>query len=134
MLTLPFQRSEKAHRRPTALLFLHRQSFAKLPLSSPPPSWGRRSARKEESRARFRRFWLLFRIIRGSSRKARRRKLSWLGVMAMANFEEILLNGRLRQSRLWESRQRSEEAIPKARASCAPIRYLRKEILPIPTS
>jgi hypothetical protein len=77
---------------------------------------------------------LLFRIIRGSSRKARRRKLSWLGVMAMANFEEILLNGRLRQSRLWESRQRSEEAIPKARASCAPIRYLRKEILPIPTS
>jgi hypothetical protein len=77
---------------------------------------------------------LLFRIIRGSSRKARRRKLSWLGVMAMANFEEILLNGRLRQSRLWESRQRSEEAISKARVSCAPIRYLRKEILPIPAS
>jgi hypothetical protein len=31
-------------------------------------------------------------------------------------------------------RQRSEEATPKARALCAPIRYLRKEILPIPAS
>jgi hypothetical protein len=52
----------------------------------------------------------------------------------MVNLEEILLNGRLRQSHLWESRQRSEEATLKARALCTPIRYLRKEILPIPAS
>ncbi|CAM6003227.1 unnamed protein product [Sphagnum balticum] len=96
MLTLPFQRSEKAQQRPTALLFLHRQSCAKLPPSSPPPSLGMRSARKEESRALCRRFPLLFRIIRDSSRKARRRKLPRSGAMAMANLEEILLNSRLR--------------------------------------
>jgi hypothetical protein len=49
----------------------------------------------------------------------------------MANLKEILLNGRLHQSRHWELRKRSEEATPKARALYAPIRYLRKEILPI---
>ncbi len=134
VLTLPLQRSEKAHRRPTALLFLHRQSFTKLLPSFPFPSLGIRLARKEESRAQFRRFRLLSRIIRSSSCKARRRKLPRLGAMATANLEEILLNDRLRQSRLWKSRQRSEKANPKVRASCAPIKYLRKEILPIPAS
>ncbi|CAK9205227.1 unnamed protein product [Sphagnum troendelagicum] len=83
-----------------------------------------RSARKEESRARFRRFWLRFRITRGSSRKARRRKLPRPRAMAMAYHEEILLNGRLCQSRLWESQQKSEEATSIAQVSCAPIIYL----------
>jgi hypothetical protein len=105
-------------------LFLHRQSSVKLPPSSPPPSLGMRSTRKEESRVRFRCFRLLFRITRGSSRKARRRKLPRPGTMAMAYREETLLNGRLRQSHLWEPQQRSKEATPKARALCAPIRYL----------
>ncbi|CAK9193969.1 unnamed protein product [Sphagnum troendelagicum] len=62
-------------------------------------------------------------MFRDSSRKARRRKLPRSGAMAMANLEEILLNGRLHQSRHLESRQRSEEATPKARALCAPIRH-----------
>jgi hypothetical protein len=106
----------------------------KLLPSSPPASLGRRSARKEESRAQFRRFRLLSKITRGSSCKARRRKLSRPGAMAMANLEEIVLNGRLRQSCLWKSQQRSERANPKPRALCAPIRYLQKEFLPTPTS
>jgi hypothetical protein len=55
--------------------------------------------------------------------------------MAMANLEELLLlNGRLCYSRLWRSHKKSERANPKARAYCAPIRYLRKEILPFPAS
>jgi len=53
----------------------------------------------------------------------------------MANLEELLLlNGQLRYSRLWRSRQKSERVNLKARAYCAPIRYLRKEILPFPAS
>ncbi len=40
VLTLPLQRLEKAHRRPTTFLFLHRQSSAKLPPSSQPPLSG----------------------------------------------------------------------------------------------
>ncbi|CAK9202964.1 unnamed protein product [Sphagnum troendelagicum] len=122
MLMLPLQRSENAHRRPTALLFLHRRNFAKPPPSSSLPPLGMRSTRKEESRAWFRRFQLLSRIIRNSSRNARRHKLPRPGAMAMANLEEIFLNGPLRQSRLWESRQRLEEATPKARALCTLIR------------
>jgi hypothetical protein len=54
--------------------------------------------------------------------------------MAMANLEEIFLNGRLCHSGLWRSRQEFEKANPKARAFYAPIKYLRKEILPFPTS
>jgi hypothetical protein len=77
---------------------------------------------------------LLPKIFRGSSRKARRRKRPRPRTMAMANLEETLLNSRLRHSRLWRSRQKSERANPKARAFCAPIRYLRMEILPFPAS
>jgi hypothetical protein len=51
--------------------------------------------------------------------------------MAMANLEELLLNDRPRKSRLWKSRQESARANPKARALCAPIRYLQKEPLPL---
>jgi hypothetical protein len=115
-------------------LYLHRQSFAKLLSSSSPPPLGMRSARKEKLRAQFRRFRLLPRIFRGSSCKARRRKLPRPRAMAMANLEEIFLNGRLCHSRHWRSRQESERANLKARAFCAPIRYLRKEILPFPAS
>ncbi len=134
MPALPLQWSKKAQQRPTALLFLHRQSCAKLPPSSPPPSLGMRQARKEESQALCRRFRLLSKMFRDSNRKARRRKLPRSGAMAMANLEEIFLNGRLHQSRHWESQQRSKEATQKARALCAPIMYLQKEILPIPAS
>ncbi len=135
VFTFPLQRSEKAHRLPTALLFLHRRSIAKLLPNSSPPSLGMRSARKEELRTGFRRFRVLPRIFRGSSCKARRRKLPRPGAMAMANLEELLLlNGRLCYSRLWRSHKKSERANPKARAYCAPIRYLRKEILPFPAS
>ncbi len=135
VLTFPLQRSEKAHRLPMALLFLHHRSIAKFLPNSSPPSLGTRSARKEESRTQFRRFRVLPRIFRGSSCKARRRKFPRPGAMAMANLEELLLlNDRLRYSRLWRSRQKSERVNPKARAYCAPIRYLRKEILPFPAS
>ncbi len=134
MLPLPLQRTEKTHRLPTALLFLHRQNFAKLLSSSSPPPVGMRSARKEKSQAQFRHFRLLPRIFRGSSYKARRRKLHRPGAMAMANLEEFFLNGRLCHSRHWRSRQESERENPKARAFCAPIKYLRKEILPFPAS
>ncbi|CAM6009346.1 unnamed protein product [Sphagnum balticum] len=63
--------------------------------------------------------------------KARRCKLPRPGTMAMADCEENSPNGRLPQSRLWTSRQKSGRARPKARVICTPIRYLRKEILPI---
>jgi len=130
VLTVPLQRSEKAHRPPTALLFLHRRSFVKLLPSSPPPSLGVRSARNEELRALFNQFRLLSRINRGSRIKAKRRKPPLPGAMATTNPEELLLNGRPHLSRLWMLRQESERADPKARASCAPIRYLRMETLP----
>jgi hypothetical protein len=95
---------------------------------------GMRSVRKEKSWAQFRRFRLFPRIFRGSSCKARRRKPPRPGAMAMANLQEIFLNGRLCHLRLWKSQQESERANPKARAFCAPIKYLRKEILPFPAS
>jgi hypothetical protein len=66
--------------------------------------------------------------------QARRRKLPRPGAMAMAHLEEPLLNGRLDKSHPWTSRQRSRRTSPKAQACCAPIKYLRKEILPIPAS
>ncbi|CAM6021544.1 unnamed protein product [Sphagnum balticum] len=89
---------------------------------------------KEQSRAQIRRFRSSPRISRGSRRKARRRKLPRPGAMATANHEELILNGRLRHSRLWKSRRKSEGAHPKARASRAPIRYLQSESLPFPAS
>jgi hypothetical protein len=55
-------------------------------------------------------------------------------VMVMANLEEIFLNGRLCHSGLWRSWQESKRANPKVQAFYAPIKYLRKEILPFPTS
>jgi hypothetical protein len=52
----------------------------------------------------------------------------------MANLEELVFNGRLRHSRLWKSQRRTEKTNLKARASCAPIRYLQLEPLPFPAS
>ncbi len=133
-LTFPLQRLEKAHQRPTALLFLHRRSFAKLPPSLSTFSLRTRAARKDESRTSIRRFRLPPKINRDPRDQARKRKLPRPGAMAMAHLEELLLNGRLRKSHLWTSRQRSGRTSPKAQACCAPIRYLRKEFLPIPAS
>jgi len=133
-LTFPLQRSEKAHQRPTALLFLHRRSFAKLPPSLSTFSLRTKVARKDESRTPIRRFWLPPVINRNPRDQARKRKLPRPGAMAMAHLEELLLNGRLRKSHLWTSRQRSERTSPKAQTYCAPIRYLRKEFLPTPAS
>ncbi len=133
-LTFPLQRSEKAHQRPTALLFLHRRSFAKLPPSLSTFSLKTRAARKDESRTPIRRFRLPPGINRDPKDQARNRNLPRPGAMVMAHLKELLLNGRLRKSHLWTSRQRSGRTSSKAQACCTPIRYLRKEFLPIPAS
>ncbi len=133
-LTFPLQRSEKTHQRPTALLFLHRRSFAKLPPSLSTFSLRTRAARTDESRTSIRRFRLPPVINRDPRDQAGKRKLPRPGAMAMAHLEELFLNGRLRKSHLWTSRQRSGRTSPKAPACCAPIRYLRKEFLPTPAS
>jgi len=72
------------------------------------------------------------RIVQDSSNKARRRKLFSPG--AMADFEENFLNGHQHSSFRWTSHRSLERARPKVRKDRTPIRYLRKEILPIPTS
>ncbi len=133
-LTFPLQRSEKAHQRLTTLLFLHRRIFAKLPPSLPTFFLRTRAARKDESRTPIRRFRLPPVINRDPRDQARKRKLPRPGAMAMAHLEEFLFNGRLHKSHFWTSRQRSGRTSPKAQACCAPIRYLRKEFLPIPAS
>jgi len=113
---------------------LHRWSFAKLPPSLSTSSQRTRAARKDESRTPIRRFRLAPEINRNPRDQARRRKLPRPGAMATAHLEELLLNGCLRKSHLWTLRQRSGRTSPKAQTFCAPIRYLRKEFLPIPAS
>ncbi len=131
LTSLP-QRTERTRRLPTALRILQRSSLALFQPRRSPQLRERRSARREEMQARVRRPRLPLRNDQNSSRKASRRKL--FRPKAMADHEESLPNSHHRSSLSWTTRRNLEDARLEARADRTPIRYFRKEILPIPAN
>ncbi len=117
------QRAERTLLQPTVLLFRHHQSSTKLLPHQSHPSSGKRSTRREESRAWNRRFRSLFRIERNSSKQVGKRKLSRSG--AMTDHEESLSNGHTCQPLLWITWRFLQRIRLKAQVDGAPLRPIR---------